>query len=298
MTAITLPPSALVKRAVTKIVDRHYGIPAVDGATADEQLAQRAEAIKALAKRTIADAIEIGHHLIEAKKLCGHGNWLPWLNREFGWSEDTAERFIRVHDFVAGLSDSATVRNLVLTLPVSSVYLLAAPSTPEPAKTEIIERAAIGAPIAVAEVKRVVDTAKGRKPSRRPRKRAKGAEPSPQTRGPPPRDDIGPDSAAEAERLRVVVEELQADKRRLEIKIRGLESEVEELRAKLKAGGDMSFPEFQIAIKKYEETVEVQRGIIARLENEKLRAGVGPPPADDGLDIPGFLDRTTQGAAS
>jgi hypothetical protein len=263
-------------------------------ALADAVLADHATTIRTLRTRIVSDVAEIGRRLSEVKQIVGHGNWLPWLNREFGWSEDTAERFIRVHDFVAGLSDSATVRNLVLTLPVSSVYLLAAPSTPEPAKTEIIERAAIGAPIAVAEVKRVVDTAKGRKPSRRPRKRAKGAEPSPQTRGPPPRDDIGPDSAAEAERLRVVVEELQADKRRLEIKIRGLESEVEELRAKLKAGGDMSFPEFQIAIKKYEETVEVQRGIIARLENENahLRAGVGAPPPDDGLDIPPCLRRT------
>jgi hypothetical protein len=95
-----------------------------------------------------------------------------------------------------------------------------------------------------------------------------------------------------------MIDRLREEKRALEIKVAGLESEVEELRGRLKAGGDMSFPEFQIAIKKYEETVEVQRGIIARLENEKLRAGVGPPPADDGLDIPGFLDRTTQGAAS
>jgi hypothetical protein len=48
---------------------------------------------------------------------------------------------------------------------------------------------------------------------------------------PPPRDDIGADSRAEAERLRVRVEELQAEKRRLEIKITRLESEIEELRA-------------------------------------------------------------------
>jgi chromosome segregation ATPase len=96
-------------------------------------------------------------------------------------------------------------------------------------------------------------------------------------------DGIGADGRAEAERLRVRVEELQADKRRLEIKIAGLESEVEELRAKLATGtgGDMSASEFQTAIKKWEDTVETQRGIIAKLESENanLRAGVAAPPA-------------------
>jgi hypothetical protein len=63
----------------------------------------------------------------------------------------------------------------------------------------------------------------------------------------------------------------------------------------------MSFPEFQTAIKKYEETVETQRGIIAdrdriiaRLENEiaNLRAGVAAPPAADGLDISKYRRRS------
>jgi hypothetical protein len=174
------------------------------------------------------------------------------------------------------------------TFPASILYLLAAPSTPEAAKTEIIERAQAGETVPVAEVKRVVDTAKGRKPSHRPHKaerRAKEADP-------PPRDDIGADSPAEAARLRVRVDELQAEKHRLEIKILGLESEVEELRGKLKAAGD-TIGEFQLAIKKWEETVEVLRGIIARLENEnaKLRAEAGAPPPDDGLDIPPCLRR-------
>jgi hypothetical protein len=148
--------------------------------------------------------------------------------------------------------------------------------------------------------KRVGKDGKSRKsPSRKPpahkprkAKRAKVTEPPPQMGGPEPlRDDIGANSTAEAARLRVRVDELQAEKRRLEIKILGLESEIEELRGKLKAGGDMSIGEFQLAIKKWEETVEVQRGIIARLENENahLRAGVGALPADDG--IPEFLRR-------
>ena len=34
--------------------------------------------------------IEIGCELITAKAKAGHGSWLPWLNDEFGWTDDTA----------------------------------------------------------------------------------------------------------------------------------------------------------------------------------------------------------------
>src|SRR5262245_34891099 len=48
-------------------------------------------------KRALADVIEIGARLAECKRICGHSNWLPWLDREFGWEETTAQRFMRVH---------------------------------------------------------------------------------------------------------------------------------------------------------------------------------------------------------
>ena len=63
-------------------------------------LAQNAEAIRALGKRVIDDIIEIGRLLTEAKQIAGHGNWLPWLEREFQWTDDTALNFMRVHAFV------------------------------------------------------------------------------------------------------------------------------------------------------------------------------------------------------
>jgi len=49
-------------------------------------LAQNAQEIRKLGKRASADVIEIGRRLTEMKKLCGHGNWLLWLQREFGWT--------------------------------------------------------------------------------------------------------------------------------------------------------------------------------------------------------------------
>src|SRR5262249_1325693 len=115
----------------------------------------------------------------------------------------------------------------------------------------------------------------------------------------PARDDVGPDSAAEAARLRSCVETLQAEKRCLELTVEGLEREVEELRRKLATNGEM-MREVQATIKKWEDTVETQRSIIAKRESElaSLRAGAAAPPADEMPPIPGFLDRTKQGAAS
>jgi hypothetical protein len=273
-------------------------------------LAEHAASIRSLGKCVVEDVIEIGRLLTEAKALAGRGNWLPWLEREFGWSADTAERFIQLNALSGQIPQLAE-----FNVPISGLYLLAAPSTPKKARDKIIERARARETVPVAEVKRIIDDTKGRKqPARKAEKKsdrrvtrrptvgdmlidemldeaAKAAADKPK---PKPRDDVGADSRAEAERLRVCVEELQTEKRRLEFKITGLEREIEELRGKLATatGGDMSISEFQAAHKEWEDTVETQRGIIARLEKENatLRAVVAAPP-DDGLDIPPPLRR-------
>lgn len=104
----------------------------------DVVLAQHAEVIRALGKRVVHDVIEIGRRLTDAKARCGHGNWLPWLEREFGWSDSTALRYIQAHQFAT--DKSVTVTDLSL----KSLYLLAAPSTPEAARDEVIERSEAG----------------------------------------------------------------------------------------------------------------------------------------------------------
>src|SRR5262252_10146615 len=117
-------------------------------------LAKHAAAIRRLGKRVVADVIEIGRLLTECKRICGHGNWLPWLDREFGWEETTAQRFMRVHELA--LSKSGKLPDL----PVSAIYLLAAPSTPKEAAAKVIEHAEAGKPMSVAEVKQIVEQAK------------------------------------------------------------------------------------------------------------------------------------------
>jgi hypothetical protein len=120
-------------------------------------LAKHSEAIHSLGKRVVSDVNEIGRRFKECKKLLGHGNWLPWLKREFGWSDRTAENFIRIHD----LAQKAKIENFSnLSLPVSGLYLLAAPSTPVEVRDEIIDRAAGGEKVSVAEIKQTITKTK------------------------------------------------------------------------------------------------------------------------------------------
>ena len=116
-------------------------------------LAQHAEVIRALGKRVVHDVIEIGRRLTDAKARCGHGNWLPWLEREFGWSDSTALRYMQAHQFAT--DKSVTVTDLSL----KSLYLLAAPSTPEAARDEVIERSEAGEHLTPAQIKETIDKA-------------------------------------------------------------------------------------------------------------------------------------------
>lgn len=117
-------------------------------------VAEHAAVIRALGKRVIRDIIEIGRRLSDAKQALGHGNFLPWLEREFRWDERTARNFMQVNELAlksAKFSD--------LELPVSGLYLLARPSTPEEAREEVVTRAEAGEHLSVADVQRIVDDA-------------------------------------------------------------------------------------------------------------------------------------------
>jgi hypothetical protein len=118
-------------------------------------LDEHAEAIRACGKRTIEAVLEIGCRLAEAKKLLGHGNWLPWLQREFDWSEDTAERFIALHALRRQIPQLAE-----LSIPLSGLYLLASPSTPPEVVEAIVAKTQDGEKVGVTEIKAAIHGAK------------------------------------------------------------------------------------------------------------------------------------------
>ncbi len=117
-----------------------------------------ADRIRLRMKRTAEDIIEIGRDLIAAKERIGHGSFGAWLDAEFSIAERFGSESAKIADMnVAsrfGGDEFRTVRNLSPKV----LYLLAAPSTPEPvvqqvASGEIPANVALHqAPMILAEV--------------------------------------------------------------------------------------------------------------------------------------------------
>jgi len=127
-------------------------------ADVDPVLAEHANVIRKLGKRVKEDVIEIGRRLKECKQLAGRGNWAAWLEREFGWSERTAQRYMQLYEFTQ--EEFKYDKLSALELPLSGLYLLAAPSTPDEACKDIIRRAAAGEAISLAIVRDTISRKK------------------------------------------------------------------------------------------------------------------------------------------
>jgi hypothetical protein len=109
-----------------------------------------AEAIRALGRRVASDIVEIGNRLIAVRKTCEHGEWLPWLDREFGWSDQTARNFMSVAE---GFK-SQTVLNLPID--AGALYRLSGPKVSPAIREEAIALAEAGEHITKAKAEEMV----------------------------------------------------------------------------------------------------------------------------------------------
>lgn len=96
--------------------------------------------ILGLQKRTVHNYIEIGRWLHEAKKLAGHGNWLPYLKNEVHLSEWVAQACMRMSADYG--SNPGHVEDLTFSELVS---ILNAPVEARPALIELAKTASVGA---------------------------------------------------------------------------------------------------------------------------------------------------------
>jgi hypothetical protein len=123
----------------------------------DPVLAKYAVEIRRLGKRVKEDVIAIGRYLDQAQKHAGRGAWLTWIETEFGWSDQTAYRFIHLYQAQQN-PEFHKLWNSDLTL--SSLYQLAAPKTPDGARIEIADRLEAGEKVSPAAVNEVIAQAK------------------------------------------------------------------------------------------------------------------------------------------
>jgi hypothetical protein len=125
-----------------------FNYEALDSETR-EFVAERAVKIHQLARITATGIITIGQCLAETKRRLKHGQFLEWLKREFAWSDWTARSLMNVHERFKSENFSD------LQIDVSALYLIAAPSTPEPVRLEVVRRAKSGEAIGKKEARAV-----------------------------------------------------------------------------------------------------------------------------------------------
>jgi hypothetical protein len=120
--------------------------------------AAQAEAIRVLGRRVVRDVIEIGQRLSEvhdrlAKR--GRGQWLNWLDKEFGWSENAARRYIEIaaafHELV-----SAKKTDTNILIDIGALHLLSHEAVPEDIRVEALDKAEAGDRITLAEAKELI----------------------------------------------------------------------------------------------------------------------------------------------
>lgn len=123
---------------------------------------QKTSEIKTLMRRAAQDIIDIGAKLIEVKDQLQHGEFGNWLKSEFNWDARQAQRMMNVADAFKNdnLSD--------LKIGASALYLLAAPSTPDEARQEAIQKAEAGEVVTHAVAKAIVAQHKPAEPPRQP----------------------------------------------------------------------------------------------------------------------------------
>jgi hypothetical protein len=143
-------------------------VPVVEGfdyspleAPVAQKLRTTAERIRDRVKKTLEDIIEIGNDLLAVKDTLPHGQFLRWLNAEFGWEQRTAYNFMSVAERFQ-LANFAS-----LPIQPSAAYLLAGPSVPDKARELAIERAESGEQITTNVAKEIVAETRKKKRQRK-----------------------------------------------------------------------------------------------------------------------------------
>lgn len=118
----------------------NYALLTEDKATGARQAAER------IRGRLYTAIIETGEDLIRQKENLGHGNFLDWIEAEFGMSDRTARKFMSIaRELGSNWKNSSD-------LSFEALAALAAPSTPEPVREEVLDRAAKGEKVTTKEI--------------------------------------------------------------------------------------------------------------------------------------------------
>lgn len=80
--------------------------------------AEKAELVEQHGRKTVQAAIDCGRYLIEIKGRLGHGEWLPWLEENWQYSQVWASQFMRLANYNSGynLADAKDIKDALRIL--------------------------------------------------------------------------------------------------------------------------------------------------------------------------------------
>jgi hypothetical protein len=142
------------------LAEKQFDYSPLEAGTA-EKVRASANRIRQAVKRTIDDIIEVGTELLSVKDALPHGQFIPWVRAEFGWTERTAQNFMAVSERF-GKNEMISQMQIEPT----AAYLLAAPSAPDEAREAAIKRAESGERITAKVAKKILAEER-KKPARR-----------------------------------------------------------------------------------------------------------------------------------
>lgn len=111
----------------------------------------------------ISGIVEIGRELAGVKERFGEhrdGRYTEFVTKRLGWSMSQARNFLSVYEMFERANFARSDLD-ALTIPTSSLYLIAAPSTPIQARDAALEKAATPGGISREEVETLIATARG-----------------------------------------------------------------------------------------------------------------------------------------
>jgi len=137
---------------------------------------QTTREVRLLLERSTGDIIAIGQKLIDMKARLGHGHWHAWLQTHWPLDVSLANRWMNVARKCGQFPH--------LKIPRSTLYLLAADSTPDALREEFVRRVEAGEPpLTHAELKAGIAT-------QRPEAVRETPRPARKPSGPTVRDQI------------------------------------------------------------------------------------------------------------
>ncbi len=118
------------------------------------RLSQITERIRKRHRAQIQSILDTGTDLLKVKGMLAHGAFVKWLEDEFDWTRQTAFRYMNAATHFGGKC------NIVLHLSPTTIYELAAPSTPDEVRDKLVKRLEKGEHVTSDQVKEMASTAK------------------------------------------------------------------------------------------------------------------------------------------